>query len=95
MKVSDCIDAYHFLSAVIFEEPWRPKAWKMSKALFGLTGSTDDARSKRLRAVVCNIVEKYLPEDEKIQWSKQGGHFDAEKVPLKTTRQTFFQDCLT
>lgn len=95
MKVSDCIDAYHLLSAVIFEEPWRPKAWKMSKALFGLTGSTDDARSKRLRAVVCQIIEKYLPEDEKIQWSKQGGQFDAGKVPLKVASHTILRDCLT
>ena len=95
MKVSDCIAAYYALSVEIFDEPWRPKAWKVSKALFGLTGSTDEARSERLRAVVCKVVEKNLPEDEKSYWTQRGGQFDVEKVPLKAASNDVFRDCLT
>lgn len=95
MTVSDCITAYHALSAEIFDEPWRPKAWKVSKALFGLTGSTDEARSKRLRAVVCKIIEEHLPADERTHWTQQGGQFDPEKVPLKPSSHVVTRDCLT
>lgn len=95
MKVSDCITAYHALSAEIFDEPWRPKAWKVSKALFGLTGSADEARSKRLRAAVCKIIEEHLPAEERTHSTQQGGQFDAEKVPLNASSHFGTQDCLT
>lgn len=80
MKISDCIAAYHALSAEIFDEPWRPRAWKLSKAVLGLTGSSDEARSERLRAVVCRIIEESLPAQEKAHRAERGKQFDPEKV---------------
>lgn len=95
MKVSDCIAAYHALSAEIFDEPWRPKAWKLSKALLGLTGSTDEARSKRLRAVVCRIIRDYLPAEEKSYWAEKGEQFEPEKVYLNGDIEGARETCST
>ena len=95
MKVSDCIAAYHALSAEIFDEPWRPRAWKVSKAVLGLTGSSDEARPKRLRAVVCRIIEEFLPAEEKAHWAEGGEQFDPEKVYLNGDLEGALETCLT
>lgn len=95
MKVSDCIAAYHALSAEIFEEPWRPKAWKLSQAVPELTGSSDEARSKRLRAEVCRIIEEYLPAEEKSYWAEQGEQFEPEKVYLNGDIEGAVETCST
>lgn len=93
MRVSDCISTYHTLSAEIFDEAWRPKAWKLAKATLGLTGSNNAARSKRLRMVVCRIIEQYLPSEEKLCWTKPGEQFDAEKVPLHNKGANHCKSC--
>lgn len=80
MSVKDCITAYHLLSRDIFEGPWRPKAWKLSKSVLGMTGDAE-IRSHRLEEAICQIVTQYLPPEEK---SAAAGdeEFDPRKVPL-------------
>jgi hypothetical protein len=52
----------------------------MSRTVLGFTGDAE-ARSRRLEEAICQIIEQYLPDEEKKVIAGDQG-FDPRKVPL-------------
>ena len=81
MSPDDCIRAYHNLSREIFEEPWRPNAWKAAKVIIGANNTKE--RSSRLENAICSIIKQYLPAAERERYlNDDGSGIDPYKVPL-------------
>jgi hypothetical protein len=95
MSVRDCIRAYHSLSREIFDSSWRPKGWKLSKAILGITAD-EKARSHRLEDAICRIIAEYLPLEERSKYmDDEGKEFCPKKVPLLVVRGSTASRCAT